>query len=135
MAEKVERFGVSLPKELLEDFDNFVSKKEYKNRSKALADCIRSQMFEENIEDVGCVGVITFIYDHETPRLMEEINRIQHHTNGIITSSHVHLESNLCVETVAVRDRATSIKQLSDRIRSLRGVKVVRTAMLPTEVR
>jgi len=135
MTKKVERFGVSLPRELLADFDSFVREKEYRNRSKALADCIRSQMFEEKIDNVECMGVITFIYDHETPRLMEEINQIQHHTRGIITSSHVHLESHLCAETVVIKDMADSIKYLGDRIRSLRGVKVVRIAMLPTDVR
>ena len=135
MTESVERFGVSLPKELLTDFDHYVRERGYKNRSKALADCIRGQMFEEKIENVESIGVITFIYDHETPHLMEEINRIQHHTNSIITSSHVHLESHLCAETVVIKDMANSIKHLGDRIRSLRGVKVVRIALLPTQVR
>ncbi|MBN2517569.1 MAG: nickel-responsive transcriptional regulator NikR [Candidatus Altiarchaeota archaeon] len=135
MAEKVERFGVSLPKELLADLDHLVRERGYKNRSKALADCVRNQLFKESVDEVECIGAITFIYDHEVPHIMEEINQIQHHTRGIITSSHVHLEGHLCAETVFMKSMASSIRHLSDRIGSLRGVKVVRTALLPAQVR
>jgi CopG family nickel-responsive transcriptional regulator len=36
---------------------------------------------------------------------------------------HIHIDHNHCLETIAVRGKASKIKELADRIITLKGVK------------
>ncbi len=44
------RFGVSLEKKLLEDFDRLIARKKYSNRSEAIRDLIRDSFVKEEWE-------------------------------------------------------------------------------------
>jgi len=123
--EELARFGVSIPKELLKAFDNYIEKKHYANRSEAIRDLIRQKLVEEEWKESKeeVVGVITYLYDHHKRELAEKLIDLQHdHYERIITTQHIHVDHHRCLEVVLVRGKANEIKELADRIQSLKGV-------------
>ena len=43
------RFGISLPKDLLDKFDRLIREKNYTNRSEAFRDLIRQELMQETV--------------------------------------------------------------------------------------
>ncbi len=124
MAEIV-RFGVSLDRKLLDRFDALIREKNYTNRSEALRDLIRQELVLKAWgEDRNVAGAITYVYDHHQRELLNRILDIQHDfQNLIISSQHVHLDHDNCLEIVAVRGKASEINHLADMLRAVKGVR------------
>lgn len=124
MAEIV-RFGVSLSKELLEKFDRLIKERNYSNRSEAIRDLIRDEFVKrEWIEGDDVAGAITLIYDHHRKDLLSKITDIQHNYQKIIISTqHIHLDHNNCLEIIAVRGDPKQVQQLADTLKAIKGVK------------
>ncbi|RUM42755.1 MAG: nickel-responsive transcriptional regulator NikR [Desulfurobacterium sp.] len=122
---RVARFAISIDEKLLEKFDNFIEKKGYVSRSEAIRDLIRNALIEESIgEDREVFGTITIVYDHHQKELADRITEIEHsYLENIISTMHIHIDHNHCLETIAVRGKASKIKELADRIITLKGVK------------
>jgi CopG family transcriptional regulator, nickel-responsive regulator len=119
------RFGVSLEEGLLKRFDDLIHRRKYTNRSEALRDMIRQELLKQEWEEGGEVaGAITFIYDHHTRELLSRITDIQHASQEVIIStSHIHLNHNYCLEIVAVRGVVKDVLKLSDSLRAIKGVR------------
>ncbi len=135
MEERLERFSVSLPKELLEALDGLVLEKGYSSRSELVRDLIREKLVEEkwsSEEDV--VGVLVLIYDHHTRGVSDKLIEIQHsHHFNVISSLHIHLTHHDCLEAIVIKGRASQIQRLTGQMEGLRGVKfakLVKTAPL-----
>ncbi len=126
--DKLRRFGVSLENNLLKNFDSFIKKKGYKTRSAAIRDLIRKELVEKEWEEgEDVIGIISFVYDHSRREILSKIVEIQHHhLKGITSSQHIHLDSKNCLEILVIRGRAKEIKELADRIESIRGVKLLK---------
>ena len=124
MAEIV-RFGVSLDRKLLDRFDALIRAKNYTNRSEALRDLIRQELvLKAWDEDRNVAGAITYVYDHHQRELLNRILDIQHDfQNLIISSQHVHLDHDNCLEIVAVRGKASEIRHLANKLRAVKGVR------------
>ena len=119
------RFGVSLEEGLLKRFDDLIHRRKYTNRSEALRDMIRQELLKQEWEEGGEVaGAITFIYDHHTRELLSRITDIQHASQEVIIStSHIHLNHDYCLENVAVRGVVKKVLKLSDSLRAIKGVR------------
>ena len=119
------RFGVSLEKNLLRDFDRLIGGKQYANRSEAIRDLIRNSLVEDEWKkgkDVA--GAISLVYDHHKRELMDLIVDIQHnYQDMIIASQHAHLDHHNCLEVVIVRGKSDRINLLADKLKALKGVK------------
>jgi len=124
MAELV-RFGVSLERKLLERFDNLIKEKNYSNRSEAIRDLIREEFVKrEWIEGDDVAGAIVLIYDHHRKDLLNKITDIQHnYQNVIISTQHIHLDHDNCLEIIAVRGNPKEVRQLADTLKAIKGVK------------
>ncbi len=124
MSEKTTRFGVSIPNRLLERFDEVVDEKRYGNRSEAIRDLIRDFLVEAEWEsNEETVGTVTLVYDHHVRELSDELNSIQHSMgDAIISSLHVHLDHDTCLEVVVVRGKSTRIRSVADRLIGTKGV-------------
>lgn len=122
---KLVRFGVSLDKALLERFDNLIRRKHYASRSEAFRDMIRRELIQRQWqENREVAGAITFIYDHHQRDLLHKITDIQHDFQKLIISSqHVHLDHDNCLEIVAVKGKAKEVQRLSDMLTSVKGVR------------
>jgi CopG family transcriptional regulator, nickel-responsive regulator len=119
------RFGVSLEKELLAKFDAFIRNRNYTNRSEAFRDLIRQELIKKEwLEGEDVAGAITLIYDHHRKDLLSKITDIQHNYQKVIISTqHVHLDHDNCLEIVAVKGTPGDVQKLADRLKSIKGVK------------
>jgi CopG family nickel-responsive transcriptional regulator len=121
---KLVRFGVSLGKDLLDRFDALVADRGYASRSEAFRDLIRGSLVEEEWREGGEVaGAVTLVYDHHKKDLVNRLTDIQHDAhNLIISTQHIHLDHDHCLEIIAVRGRAADAGRLADSLRSVKGV-------------
>jgi len=121
----IKRFGVSLEEELLKELDAFVKKHKLPNRSQAIRFLVRKCLVEDawqKNEEVS--GAVVLIYDHHKRDLVNKSLDIQHEFGGVILATqHVHLDHHNCLEIIALKGKAYALKELSDRLISLKGVK------------
>lgn len=119
------RFGVSLGKDLLDKFDRLIRERNYTNRSEALRDLIRQEFVKKEwIEGDNVAGAITLIYDHHQRDLMGKITDLQHNFQSVIISTqHIHLDHDNCLEIIAVRGKPVDVNRLADSLKSIKGVK------------
>ena len=119
------RFGVSLEKELLEKFDILIKKKKFPNRSEAIRDLIRENLVKrEWVEGKEIAGAITLVFDHHKRDLVNILTDIQHDFHTLIISSqHIHLDHDNCLEIIVVRGKPTEVRELADKLRATKGVK------------
>ncbi len=126
MEEGITRIGVSLPKNLLDEFDRIISTRGYSSRSEAIRDAIRNYISEYKwleSEKGEVVGVMVIVYDHNVKGVSDIIIDLQHDFGEIVTSStHIHLNKDQCLELVLVRGRMEEIKKLVDKLSATRGV-------------
>ena len=124
--EGVVRFTVSVPQTLARQLDRMTREKGYDNRSLAVADMIRDQLVEhrQNYGDREIAGTITLVYDHHKQHVQATLTDIQHdHHDVIISTLHVHLDHDNCLEVLAVRGKAGTIKKIADELIAAKGVK------------
>ena len=119
------RFGVSLPADLLQRFDDLIHRKNYGNRSEALRDLIRQELIrKEWEEDTIVAGAITLIYDHHKRAVLSTVTDIQHDFQEVIISTqHVHLDHDACLEILAVRGKPSDLIKLERTLRAAKGVQ------------
>jgi CopG family nickel-responsive transcriptional regulator len=122
---EIVRFGVSLDKVLLDRFDRLIREKRYASRSEAFRDLIRQELVrKEWQENREVAGAITFIFDHHQRDLLNKITDIQHDFQKLIISTqHIHLDHDNCLEIVAVKGRAKEVRRLSDMLTAVKGIR------------
>ncbi|MFX0096962.1 MAG: nickel-responsive transcriptional regulator NikR [Candidatus Hodarchaeota archaeon] len=137
--EKVIRTGISLPKELLSEFDSVIEKSSYTNRSEAIRDAIRNFVSEykelqESKDDK--VGTLIILFDHTIKGASDTLTHIQHHHEDVISSTlHVHLDEENCLEVIIVKGRAKQINDLANAVFGSKGTRHIRSVLFPTSKR
>ena len=121
------RFGISLEKELIKEFDTHIREKNYPNRSEAIRDLIRRELTLKTRATGGIVaGAVVMTYDHHKRELVTKLIEIQHeYQRCIISTQHVHLDHHTCLEIIAVKGDARTIEMLSAAITAHIGVRQV----------
>ncbi|MCR4416838.1 MAG: nickel-responsive transcriptional regulator NikR [Ignavibacteria bacterium] len=120
------RFGVSMEYDLIQKFDKYLEKRGFYNRSEAIRDLVRQLLAKEKVEIKNEVtyGIVSFIYNHHQRELEERITHLQHHNfKSIISTTHIHIDEEYCLEVIIMKDRAQRIKTIAEAIFSLKGVK------------
>lgn len=120
------RFGVSLSKNLLDDFDKSIKDKGYETRSKAIEELIKDHLAADVTKNEGVLaGAITFLYDHHNKELLGKLLEIQHSVHDIVISmQHIHLDHDNCLEFLAVKGEVADVKKLFHNIKALKGIKL-----------
>lgn len=128
------RFGISAEKELLARFDRLMNKRGHTNRSKAFSDLVRQELVKEEWDEGKEVaGAIIIIYDHHKRELVNKLMDIQHDFNKIILSTqHIHLDHDNCLEIVAVKGTSAEARELADAMRAVKGIKHATLGMSST---
>jgi CopG family nickel-responsive transcriptional regulator len=124
--EKIKRFGVSIEGRLLEQFDSYIAVNNYGNRSEAIRDLIRKELVEEEWAKTNeeVAGAIVIVYDHHKREVVDKLLDIQHDFHEfIISSQHIHLDHDNCLEIIVVRGRMTQVNDLAAKLKSIKGVK------------
>ena len=125
--DRVQRVGISLESGLLEEFDEFISKQGYSNRSEAVRDMIRDRLTQEQLGKPGteAVAAVFVVYDHHQSQLAQKLIKLQHsHLLKTISSMHIHIGHHDCLEVILLRGKVSEITKLGDHIVSLKGVKL-----------
>lgn len=137
----VERFGVSIDPALLREFDIYIKQKGYGTRSEAIRDLIRDVLAEKKTaqkleRSKGKVyAILTIVYNHHLPKLAEKVLEIQHHGADIIISSmHIHIDQENCLEVVAMKGLGRDVLEIIDRISSIKGVRMGKYILLPEDI-
>ena len=123
---KTTRFGVSMNDDLLEKLDSIVERRGYPNRSEAIRDLVRAALVEDEwgTSTGEVLGVLVIVFDHHQRQLQDRLTEIQHGCHHIIISStHVHLDHDNCLEVIIVKGAAETVRSLADRLKAVRGVK------------
>lgn len=119
------RFGVSLEKDLIVDFDRYLKDNSYTSRSEGLRDLIREELVKREWH-VGkeIAGAISLVYNHHKRELINKLTDLQHdfHEN-IISSQHIHLDDDNCLEVVVVKGKPKEVERLYRHLRAVKGVK------------
>jgi len=122
---RIVRFGISMEENLLAEFDRLIRKKGYQNRSEAIRDLVRDALVRDHWEsqESEVVGTITLVYDHRKRELSERLLEMQHnHHHTVLSTLHVHLDEDNCLEVLAVRGQAKELQRLADQLISQKGV-------------
>jgi CopG family nickel-responsive transcriptional regulator len=122
----LERFGVSMEDELLAKFDGLCRERGYGSRSEAIRDLIRRELVGEEWKDSDeeVMGTITLVYDHHAHELSHVLTDFQHkYYASIVCATHVHVDEDNCLEVIIIRGLSQHIRQIADRLISIRGVK------------
>jgi len=119
------RFSVSLEADLLERFDRYCQEGRYATRSEAirqlLRDTLTAHAWEEDARDAA--ATLTLVYDHHRTHLTDRLLELQHrHTDLVVSTMHVHLDHNNCLEVLVLRGRAGALQEVANELRGLKGI-------------
>lgn len=128
------RFAVSLDEKLLDKFDRARIKQKYSTRSEAIRDLIRDHLVSDNWDDKQeTMGTITLAFDHHVHDLTEKLRALQHdHHKLILSTLHIHVDHDHCLEVLAVKGRGRDIRAMADSLISIKGVKHGKLTMTTT---
>ncbi len=119
------RFSVSLEAELLEQFDRYCRSHKVATRSEAIRQLLRETLTQDEwaagAEDAA--ATLTIVYDHHRTSLMEKLLELQHrHAELVVSTMHVHLDHDHCLEVIVLRGRAARLQQMASELKGLKGI-------------
>jgi CopG family nickel-responsive transcriptional regulator len=123
---QLSRIGVAIDSDLLRKFDALIAKRGYTNRSEAFRDLIRDELVQKAWQspESQVVGTVTLVYDHHVRLLSDKLIDLQHEFfHHILSTLHVHLDHDNCLEVLVVKGKAAVLKKIADTLISTRGVK------------
>ena len=136
--EKISRISVSLPENLLRQFDDMVADKACDSRSQLIVDMIHQQLIQHH-QDVGqdvMAGTINLVFDHSIPNLQKHLAELQYkYIDEVISSLNVNLAQSKTMSVVLVQGPGDKLKQIANEMISQRGVitgkLLLSTAIIP----
>ena len=127
MSSELVRFSVAMPEELLMSFDAFVARRGLaKNRSEVVRDLVRDALVADEVGMPGTevMGTLTIVFNHHASDVQEKLHVIQHgHFGMIVSTTHVHLDEDNCLEVIILRGETTDVHDIADQILGTKGVK------------
>jgi CopG family transcriptional regulator, nickel-responsive regulator len=121
------RISMSLPSELLCEFDKSIVKSGFPDRSKAIQTALHSFIDQNNweVEDKEAgAGAIMMLYNNHIFNQDTKSIQTQHKYNDVISATtHMHLDDDNCLETIMVKGKVKIIKNLIKDLSQNRGIK------------
>lgn len=132
MKDPLVRFSVAIGGELLRRFDRYRETHRHPNRSEAVRALMRGALIEDVVthDDGEAVGVLTLIYDHHVSQVARQLTELQHrHLDRVVTTTHVHLDHERCLEVILLRGPAGLVRSLADDLIGTKGVETGRLVL------
>ncbi|SDW46717.1 nickel-responsive transcriptional regulator NikR [Roseicitreum antarcticum] len=132
----MQRVTVTLPDGLCAELDRLVGAGRYDNRSEAVRDLMRAALRSTAPrEDTGeAMGVLSYVYDHHTRDLASRLMHHHHDHHALsVTTSHVHLDHDTCLETAILRGPVGALQAYADGVLGQRGVMHGNLFLIPVE--
>lgn len=134
----MQRITMTLDDALLDFVDSFMREQGYDNRSEAMRDLIREAQARRQYSAVGeetCVAAFSYVFDHNKRELSQKLQNVQHEHHALtISTLHVHLDHDSCLEVSVLKGRVDSVRELANTISSQRGVRYGSLTVLPARV-
>lgn len=124
--DKVIRFSVSLPPQLLEKLDAIIDRSSYASRSEFTRDLIRERIAKDSWSDSDAKVIAVFVisYDHHEGELVMRKMSIEHDAKvEIVCTNHIHIDHHNCLETMILKGSVKEVENFKDKISGLKGVK------------
>ena len=121
---ELERISLAIEADLLRRFDRLLAESGVANRSEAVRDLVRKRLVEEDEDPKAeSAATLTLVYDHGTRELSDRLVEIGHeHHSRILSTLHVHLDHDLCLEVMALRGKRRDLRRLATQVLGLKGV-------------
>lgn len=123
----MERITISVDESLLAAFDGYMRTHGYRNRSEAFRDLVRERLASTDLArpDAGhCIACLSYVYDHNKRQLARRLIEAQHaHHDLGVTTMHVHLDHDNCMESVILKGPVASVKEFADSTAAASGVR------------
>ncbi|HYG85775.1 MAG TPA: nickel-responsive transcriptional regulator NikR [Azospirillum sp.] len=134
----MERVTVSLDDDLLVQFDEYIHRTGYANRSEAVRDLIRAKLEADRLERdraPNCVACVSYVYDHEERELSRRITQA-HHAHHDLTHStlHIHLDHDSCLEVAVLKGRTDAVRDFANALMAERGVRHGQLHLVPADL-
>jgi len=135
----MERVTISLDDDLLAQFDEYLKRKGYANRSEGIRDLLRDRLEGDRLsEDQAqhAVATLSYVYNHEQRELSRRLAKAQHaHHDMVLSTLHVHLDHEDCLEVAILRGRASDVRTFADATIAETGVRHGNLHLVPSEVK
>lgn len=123
----MQRVTITLDDDLLEEIDSLAEMRGYQNRSEAIRDLTRAGLKQNALKSGSrqeCLGVLSYVYDHAARDLAKRLtNTFHHHHELMISSLHVHLDAENCLEVSILRGPMTELQHFADHVVVERAVR------------
>ncbi|MGZ7068222.1 MAG: nickel-responsive transcriptional regulator NikR [Methanobacterium sp.] len=124
------RISMSLPRKLLNDFDEVLKERGYQSRSKGIRDALKDYITRYqwmNEMEGNRVGIMAVIYDYHFTGIMEDLTNIQHDFREYIDAvMHVNMTEKYILDVIVVKGDVKYIRDLTEKIMRLKGVEHVK---------
>lgn len=134
----MQRISITLDDELVREFETYLTDRGYRNRSEAMRDLIRARLDSERLArqpQGACVANLTYVYNHRERELAARLTRTQHaHHHLAVSTLHVHLDHDNCLETVVLRGPVEQVQQFANAVIAAPGVRHGKLYLLSVEV-
>ena len=125
---------MSLPSELLSEFDKSMIKIGFPDRSKAIQTALHSFIDDNEwkVEDEHLgAGTVIMLYDSHIFNQDTKSTQTQHKYNDVISAAtHVHLDNDNCLENIMVKGKIKIIKNLVKDLSKNRGIKSLKVYLV-----
>lgn len=123
--EDLVRFGVSIPKGLSREFDEFLVNHENLNRSEGIRDLIRERLAQKawtagKTEQVATLTLLVEVKNPELPRRLADARREL--ADLLLSATQIRLSDKEELHVYVLRGTGTRLQEQVDRLLALRGV-------------
>lgn len=134
----MERITLSVDDSLARQFEGWMARQGYVNRSEAFRDLLRQQLDRESIggDNAGhCVGSATYLFDHHERQLTRRLTEQQHaHHDLCLATQHVHIDHDACLETTLLRGPTAAVRKFANALIAERGVRHGHVHLVPVKL-
>lgn len=134
----MERVTISLDEGLLAEFDGYLKRKGYANRSEAIRDLLRERLDADSLSEdrsEHAVACLSYVYNHHQRELSRRLAKAQHaHHDMVLSTLHVHLDHDNCLEIAVLKGQTATVRAFADATIAETGVRHGNLHLVPAQM-
>lgn len=132
------RISMSLPRDLLKEFDDVTNDRGYNSRSKGIRDALKDYIVRYNWmnEMEGeYMGTLTIVYNPQYGGVLDDLYSLKQSFDKYISASmNFNMKENRLMEVIVIKGDIKHISSLNEKIMRLKGVEHIKLTATPIEV-
>jgi CopG family nickel-responsive transcriptional regulator len=134
----MERVTMSLEEGLLAEFDGYIKRKGYENRSEAIRDLLRERLEQDRLEEGQApyaMACLSYVFNHHQRDLSRRLTEAQHARHDLVLSTlHVHLDHENCLEAAVLKGPTSDVRRFAEAMMAETGVRHGNLHLVPVEM-